>query len=297
MHIVAAVPPSTALQLVDLDQRPDLQPAVLQLFDACSPGAHHLVCGIAAHMGLKPTVETLQKVAGVLIAMHANHPVGTLAICPYSDEQVTLWGPALLHGVASKVGDVLIDAARGALQLSRYGSMRTLVDRRNREARAQLQAHGFSAWKDNLLFERRLESSLAAQPTRVRLASSRDLSRTATLFIQGFPESDHCVPNLERREVEGFWHYVLEHQGKLVAAAALQNANNRAWMKLITVDSSQRGKGFGRALLEGICIEEAKRYTQTLAFEVLSDNNIATHLYEDLGFKRRFTATVMTAPI
>ncbi len=295
--MMTAVPPLAAIQLVDLDQRPDLQPAVLQLFENCPPGAQHQVCGIAAHMGLKPSVEALNKVAGVLIAMHGNRAVGALAICPYSDEQVTLWGPALLHGAASKIGDVLINAARSALQLSRYGSMRTLVDRRNRDARAQLQMHSFTAWKDNLLFERRLDSALSEKATRVRLASSRDLNRASTLFIQGFPDSDHCVPNLERRETEGFRHYVLEHQGALVGAAALQDADTRAWMKLITVDAQKRGKGHGRILLEGICIEEAKRYTQNLAFEVLSDNKAATHLYEEFGFKRKFTATVLTAPI
>jgi hypothetical protein len=208
MGILEQVPPSAAIHLVDLDQRPDLLPAVLQLFDACPPGAHHQVCGIAAYMGLPPSVEALKQAAGVLIAMHGQRTVGALAICPYSQEQVTLWGPALLHGVSAKVGDVLMDAARRALQLTRYGSMRVLVDRRNREARAQLQAHGYTAWKDNYLYERRLDATLRTLPTYVRMATARDLSRVATLFIQGFPDSDHCVPNLERRESEGFRHYV-----------------------------------------------------------------------------------------
>jgi ribosomal protein S18 acetylase RimI-like enzyme len=68
-------------------------------------------------------------------------------------------------------------------------------------------------------------------------------------------------------------------------------------MKLFTTDVNRRGKGYGRMLFQGICIEEAKRYTHTLALEVLSDNEIATHIYEENGFKRRFTATVMTAPV
>ncbi len=290
------VPPAD-LQLVDLDQRPDLIAAVLQMFENCPPGAKHQVCGIAAYMGLPPTANVLNQAAGVLIAMYGNKPVGALAICPYSDEQVTLWGPAIRNGVSAKIGDFLIDAARSALQLSRYSSIRALVDRRNRAARAQLQTHGFSAWKDNIIFERRLEASLRNHPTFVRMATSRDLSRVATLFIQGFPESDHCLPNLERREAEGFRHYVLEHNGALVGAAAIQDAGTRAWMKLFTTDISVRGKGFGRKLFAGICIEEAKRNSHALALEVLIDNDTATKIYEENGFKRKFTTTVMTAPI
>lgn len=283
--------------LVDLDQRPDLGPAALALFAACPPGAEHQVCGIAAWMGLTPTLPVFDQAAGVLVLLAGQRAVAALAICPYSEEQVTIWGPAVSHGAHTSVGGHLLDAARGALQLSRYGSMRALVDSRNRPARALLQSHGFNAWKDNLLFERRIDSAQAAQPTPVRLATARDHSAVATVFIQGFPDSDHCLPHLAKREQEGFRHYLLEESGQVVAAAAVQDAGGRAWLKLITTRPDRRGKGYSKTLLDGLLVEEAKRHTRVIALEVLSDNPGAIHLYEAAGFKRKFTATVMTGPV
>lgn len=289
------VPVST--HLVDLDQRPDLGPAVLGLFAACPPGAEHQVCGIAAWMGLTPTQVTLDQAAGVLVMMAGNRAIAALAICPYSEEQVTIWGPAISHGAPAAVGGDMLEAARGALQLSRYGSVRALVDSRNRTARTLLQSHGFNAWKDNVLFERRIETSQAEQATRVRLATARDHSTVATVFIQGFPDSDHCLPNLAKREHEGFRHYLLEDAGRVVAAAAVQDAGGRAWLKLITTRPDLRGKGHSRMLLDGLLVEEAKRYSRAIALEVLVDNQAAAHLYEASGFKRKFTTTVMTGPV
>lgn len=283
--------------LVDLDQRPDLAPAVLALFAACPPGAEHQVCGIAAWMGLAPTTAVLDQAAGVLVTVAGNRALAALAICPYSDEQVTIWGPAIVHGAPARIGDDLLDAARGALQLSRYGSVRALVDTRNRKARTLLQSHGFNAWKDNLLFERRIEPAQATHATRVRLATARDHSAVATVFIQGFPDSDHCLPNLAKRELEGFRHYLLEDGGQVVAAAAVQDAGGRGWLKLITTRPDRRGKGHSRTLLDGVLVEEAKRRTRAIALEVLVDNVGAVKLYESAGFKRKFTATVMTGPI
>jgi ribosomal protein S18 acetylase RimI-like enzyme len=289
--------PGQSIHLVDLDQRPDQAPTALALFAACPPGAEHQVCGIAAWMGLVPTQATLDLAAGVLLAMAGNRALAALAICPYSEEQVTIWGPAASHAAPAAVSGDLLDAARGALQLSRYGSMRTLVDIRNRKARALLQSHGFNAWKDNLLFERRFDAAPAEQPTRVRLATARDHSAVATVFIQGFPDSDHCLPNLAKREHEGFRHYLLEDAGQVVAAAAVQDAGGRAWLKLITTRPDLRGKGHSRMLLEGVLVEESKRHTRAIALEVLVDNHAAVRLYEGSGFKRRFTATVMTGPV
>ncbi len=291
----STVPVST--HLVDLDQRPDLTPTVLGLFAACPPGAEHQVCGIAAWMGLTPAQDTLDQAAGVLVMMSGARALAALAICPYSEEQVTIWGPAASHAAPASVAGDLIEAARGALQLSRYGSIRALVDSRNRKARTLLQSHGFNAWKDNLLFERRIEATQAEQPTRVRLATARDHSAVATVFIQGFRDSDHCLPNLAKREHEGFRHYLLEDAGQVVAAAAVQDAGGRAWLKLITTRPDLRGKGHSRRLLDGLLVEEAKRHTRVIALEVLSDNHGAVHLYEVSGFKRKFTTTVMTGPV
>jgi ribosomal-protein-alanine N-acetyltransferase len=248
-------------------------------------------------MGLPPERETLALAAGVLVALAGTRVAGVLALCPYSDEQVTLWGPALLRGASETIAVRLLAAAREALQLSRYGSVRALVDTRNRRARALLMTHGFGTWKDDLLFERKVDDAEAAAPTRVRVAGARDHHAVATIFIQSFPDSDHCLPSLGKREQEGFRHYLLEDGDTPVAAAAVHDAGRRAWLKLIAVSPAARGKGHSRALLSGIVTEEAKRRTRLIGLEVLADNAAAIRLYEGGGFKRRWTATVMTGPV
>lgn len=289
--------PRDDLVLADLDQRPHLTGEALAIFAACAPGAEHQVCGIPAWMGLPPAREALDQAAGVLTALSGTRVVGALAMCPYSDEQVTLWGPALARGATDAVGDRLLATAREALQLSRYGSLRALVDTRNRRARALLLTHGFTAWKDDHLYERRIDDDDAVTPTRVRVAGARDHHALATIFIQSFPDSDHCLPSLGKREQEGFRHYLLEDGDTPVAAAAVHDAGRRAWLKLIAVRPGARGKGHSRALLSGIITEEAKRRTRLIGLEVLADNAAAVRLYDGGGFKRRWTATVMTGPV
>jgi GNAT superfamily N-acetyltransferase len=288
---------AAAITLVDLDQRPDLAGAALALFAACPPGAEHQVCGVPAYMGLPASAEALDHAAGVLVAIAGGRALGALALCPYSDEQVTLWGPAVAHGAATGVEGLLLNAARGALQLSPYGSMRALVDTRNRRARTTLLAHGFTAWKDNHCYERQLDGTAPGTQSRVRKAVAKDHSALTTIFIQGFPDSDHCSPSLLRREQEGYRHYLLEENGVISAAAAVQDAGRRGWLKLVAMRPELRGRHLSKRLLEGVLAEEARRRTRTMALEVLADNTPAIHLYESVGFKRKWSATILTGPV
>ncbi len=286
-----------ALTLVDLDQRPDLGQAALALFAAAPPGADHLVCGLPAFMGLPASMDALSQAAGVLVALDRGVAAGALALCPYSEEQITLWGPAVAKGAAEAVAARLIDAAREALHLSPYGSMRALADTRNRRARTLLLAHGFTTWKDNYFYERLLGAEAQPGTSRVRRAGVRDHGALATIFIQGFPSSDHCIPSLQKRELEGYRHYLLEDDGVVAAAAAVQDAGGRGWLKLVAMRPEMRGRHLSKRLLEGVLAEEAKHRTRSIALEVLADNAPAIHLYESVGFKRRWTATIFTGPV
>src|SRR5262245_9739507 len=123
-------------------------PRVLPIFTACPPGRAHVVCGIPSRMGLPPTRESLGACLGVLVALTMDLPVASLAICPYSDEQVTFWGPVLAGAVPIRaVAPQLIQEARRALQQNNYESIRMLVDLRNRPLRDFMLSQGFAAWK------------------------------------------------------------------------------------------------------------------------------------------------------
>jgi len=287
------------VKLVDLDQRPELVSATIAAFAACPPGKQHVVCGLPASMGQSPTAADLTACLGVVLACSVTELLGAMALCPYSDEQVTLWGPvssAGLHG--TNIPERLLTEARRALKESGYTSARALVDSRNRELRAFMIAHGFIPWKDNVIFERSLRGEQTPPTeTEVRVATPRDHARMSTLIEEAFPETGHLTPDLATREREGYRHYVLPSSAGVLGAAAVVGQGRRAWLKLIGISAKQRGKGHGQRLIQGILQFEAARGSQQLGLEVLGDNAAAIALYAATGFKRQFSGTIMTAPL
>lgn len=286
------------LTLADLDQRPELKPITASLFGACPPGHNHQVCGIPERMGLEPRVSDLDTCLGVLLALSGIRLVGALALCPYSAQQVTLWGPVVPEtSNARAVASRLLREARAALASAGYESVRCLVDTRNRAARTLLHGNGFAPWKDDHVYEYPLRGAPLPVVAEVRRAAWSDHPAVTRILEEAFPDSDHCRPGLAKREREGFRHYVLEEQGEVVAAAAVDGQPRRSWLKLIAVAVPRRGAGMGTRLLRGLLGAEAAQQAQGVALEVLADNRAAVALYERLGFDRRFTATIMTCPL
>ena len=285
------------IKLVDLDQRPELISATLATFGACPPGKHHLICGLPASMGEVPTAADLISCLGVVLAVSHSELHGAVALCPYSDEQATLWGPASSAGFhGTSVPERLLGEVKRALLESGFTSLRTLVDTRNRELRAFLTTHGFTAWKDNLVFERHLRKDLPPV-TEVRLTLRGDYRAATALIEQAFPETGHLTPDLATREQEGYRHYMLTSPTGLLGVAAVVGDNRRSWLKLIAIDASQRGKGHGHRFIAGILAAESTRGAEKIGLEVLADNAAAVALYTGTGFKKAFTATIMTAPL
>lgn len=285
------------VKLVDLDQRPELISATLAAFAACPPGKHHLVCGLPASMGQLPTAADLIACLGVVLAVSPSELHGAVAICPYSDEQATLWGPACAAGFhGTSIPERLLTEVKRALLDSGFTSVRCLVDSRNRDLRAFLLAHGFTAWKDDVVFDRHLRGDLPAADG-VRPATAKDHAGVMTLITEAFPETGHIAADLATREQQGYRHYVLTGPGGLLAVAAVEGGGLRSWIKLIGVAAKHRGKGHGRRLLAGIVHAEAARGATHLGLEVLGDNAAAIALYTGSGFKKAFTATIMTAPL
>jgi ribosomal protein S18 acetylase RimI-like enzyme len=288
----------TEPDLVDLDQRPDLTPAVLALFAAAVPGRDHVVTAIPSRMGMPPTLADLERSLGTVIFLENDKAAGALSICPYSDEQVTLWGPVFSdHRHGSRIAPWLMRAVRRALHAGNFESMRALVDTRNRRLRDVVLSLGFTQWKDNHVYERALTLRAPASAPGVRLALRRDHRAVSQILTEAFPDSEHCRPNLLARESEGYRHYLLEDNATIVAAAAVQDGGPRSWLKLISTRSDHRGKEFGKRLLAGICYGEAREGPRTIGLEVLADNPGAIRLFEGQGFLRSWTASILVAPV
>lgn len=284
--------------LADLDQRPDLAPNVLALFASTAQGSGHVVCGIPARMGLEPMAADLKTTLGVLLALSGRRLAGALAICPYSEEQVTLWGPIIPDPAEQpRVMPVLMPELRRALREGGFTSMRCQVDLRNRTHRAWMLAEGFSPWKDLHCYERDLTPFRKAEISDVHAAARADLDDAARILAECFPDSDHHHPNLVQRENEGYRHYILRRDGRAVGTAAVQGEGQRCWLKLIGVPASDRGRHLARHLLEGVMASEARLAHRTIGLEVLDDNRTAIALYEKAGFHRRWSASLLIAPV
>ncbi len=280
----------------DLDQRPELITSTLPLF-AARPGQEHLVCGLPHRMGQPVSASDLRACLGVLVLLERIRPVAALGLCAYSPEQITLWGPAVLARPREAAVRQLMALAREALRDGGYASLRLLVDTRNRIARADALAVGLTAWKDTHCYESALRPMDDAALAGLRVAAADDHALIVPILDQGFPDSDHCRPNLVQREDAGYRHYLLTDAGQAVGAAAVQRDGRRAWLKLIAVAGHARGRGFGARLLRGVMASEQRLGASTLGLEVLADNLPANAIYRAAGMQRLWTATIFSGPV
>jgi ribosomal protein S18 acetylase RimI-like enzyme len=286
---------AVAAAIVDLDARPELTSAALAALVAAGPGSHHLITGFAHRMGLPPVADDFRNCLGVILACRSTRLLGVLALCGYSRQQATLWGPTMPSGATHDAAELLVAEAKRALRAAGFESARALVDTRNRVLRAFLLARGFTPWKDDQLFEAALVP--AAPDPCVRPVAPADRIEVTTILTEAFPDGDHCRPGLSAREREGCRHYLVEADGRIAGAAVVQHSGRRAWLKMIAVRRELRVKRLGSRLLKGVMGVEAALGMTAIALEVLADNPRAITLYEHAGFARRWTATVMTAPV
>jgi len=286
------------LNFTDLDESPERLDEVVELFRAHPPGREHAVCGEPSRMGRTPQRNDLLDCLGILIALVDDRLVGALAVCPYSDNQVTIWGPVVASRHRRRgIGRALMDQVRIALADGSFDSLRILVDTRNRVGRSFVLSRGLSAWKDDCLYECDLADDLPVDPGGIGLAQPSDHDAVADLLLQGFPETGHCEESLAARERQGYRHYVLQDSGRILGAAAAKEGGWRSWLSLIAVRREERGRGLGRSLLAGLMVHEARKGSRGLALEVLADNQSARRLFTSVGFRRRWCATIFTGPV
>ena len=96
--------------------------------------------------------------------------------------------------------------------------------------------------------------------------------------------------------VETFWselaadgrYYLLAHEpgGDLLGYAGLAAAGPDADVQTVAVAPQAQGRGVGRALVEALVAEAARRGAAGMLLEVRADNVAAIALYTRLGFER-----------
>jgi [ribosomal protein S18]-alanine N-acetyltransferase len=97
----------------------------------------------------------------------------------------------------------------------------------------------------------------------------------------------------ERWSAAMFWnelanghYYVVALEGELVVGyAGLSVGDVEGWVQNIAVRRDQQRRGIGRALLEALLAEAARRKVKTVLLEVAVDNRAAQKLYDGYGFQ------------
>jgi GNAT superfamily N-acetyltransferase len=98
-------------------------------------------------------------------------------------------------------------------------------------------------------------------------------------------ETNSLLP--EGLETPGMLFLVAEDGGVVVGRAWLaleQPGKPGAWIYDIEVESSLRGKGYGRELLAAVERTVAEHGTDTLGLNVFAENAVARRLYETAGY-------------
>lgn len=282
----------------DLDERPYLAPRVLEMFTAAGPGRHHAVCGEPQRMGMPPNLQDFEHSMGVLLALEEGHLSGALCLCPYSDEQVTLWGPVSHNGFDPELASMLLERAKEALSKNDFSSFRILVDSRNRQTYEFLINKGLHDFQKNILYARDIHKPAELPEYAVQLArSEEELLLVHNILNNAFPENGHCSLELTTRIEQGYFHYILKFHDAIAGCAVISRNQRRSWLSLLCIDNAYRGNGLSKHLLNGAINCEYAAEQKEIALEVLANNKPAKALYKHCGFQKQWEASILTGPV
>ena len=92
-------------------------------------------------------------------------------------------------------------------------------------------------------------------------------------------------PISKQIQEDNYFYYLLQDSGKNVGYCAFQARGDSLFLSKIYVDSSERGRGFGRAIMEFAKESAIKLGLKTLSLTVNKDNSDSIAVYKKIGFK------------
>ena len=111
--------------------------------------------------------------------------------------------------------------------------------------------------------------------------------------IQALEPIEADLFGAERWSAAMFWnelasghHYVAALEGEeLIGYAGLSVNGDEGWVQNIAVRQDRQRREIGRALLQALLAEAARRRVQGVLLEVAVDNGTAQRLYDSFGFE------------
>lgn len=119
----------------------------------------------------------------------------------------------------------------------------------------------------------------------IRALEEKDLDRVCELeeasFSMPWKKEDfkHLI------EDAGSEYFVLIYEEEIIGCAGYTDQVGEGYVNNVVIDSSKRGKGFGKSLMTYVLDAGRKKGIQDFTLEVRVSNEPAVRLYESLGFK------------
>ncbi len=125
--------------------------------------------------------------------------------------------------------------------------------------------------------------------TALRRAAAADLDAIMAIERATFPDDAWSISSM-RAELTGphGFYLVATDEDAIVGYAGLlaPEGSGQGDIQTIAVAEAARGRGIGRALMDALLAEAARRGAGEVFLEVRAGNEPAQHLYATLGFER-----------
>jgi ribosomal protein S18 acetylase RimI-like enzyme len=199
------------------------------------------------------------------------------------------------------IGRALLNAVTDACRQANVYRLLLICEGASRSGQEFVQAIGAGHSFSELHME--LDAPPAGEQSRsdvvVRDVAPMDYDALAAVLVSAFGGAyDHTRARIaeESRERDGRY-LVGAIDGRVIGGLKLYEHDGRAGIYAFGVDASDRGKGYGRAILEQtIEIALADGYPR-IYLEVDDDNTVARRLYESSGFQMTTTYGYYVTPL
>jgi ribosomal protein S18 acetylase RimI-like enzyme len=199
------------------------------------------------------------------------------------------------------IGRALLDAATDACRRASVYRLLLICEDASRSGQAFVSAIGAAHSFSELHMEMDAPPSAATSrgDVLVREATPADYDALAEVLVSAFGGSyDRTRARIEREVGERDGRYLVgEVNGQLVGGLKLYEHDGRAGIYAFGVSQEERGKGYGRAILEQTIDMARANGFPRIYLEVDDDNTVARRLYESSGFQTTTTYGYYVTPL
>ncbi|WP_432717101.1 ribosomal protein S18-alanine N-acetyltransferase [Staphylococcus equorum] len=124
------------------------------------------------------------------------------------------------------------------------------------------------------------------QELNIRLMNTKDVPQVFDIERNSFNDSSWSIDafyhEIEQNEFANY--FIIEFNEKIIGYIGLWIVIDQAQITTVAIDNEYRGYGLGQLLLKYV-MNFVREKCEMMSLEVRVDNDIAQHVYTNLGFK------------